>query len=70
MKSFTITAFFPEVKPAHLAFQSIVAKGSTVELAVKRGLHEIRGRDGIRGKKVHEIRLTVKEINLAAAPEK
>ena len=32
MRSFSISAFFPEVKPAHAAFQSYVSKASEMDI--------------------------------------
>jgi hypothetical protein len=61
MKAFSITAFFPEAK-AHLAYQSTTKEAAEMETAVARGLHEIRKRDGIKGKQLSEVRLTVKLI--------
>jgi hypothetical protein len=62
MKSFVISAFFPEVKPAHEAFQSCVSKGSEMNVAVCRALAEMRDRPGLKRKRITEVRLTVKEI--------
>ena len=61
MKAFSVTAFFPEVK-AHLAYQSTTKEAAEMETAVSRALQEIRKRDGIRGKQLSEVRLTVKVI--------
>ena len=66
MKSFSISAFFPEVKPAHAAFQHCVAKASEMDIAAARGLRELRERPGIKGKRITEVNLKVKEINRAA----
>lgn len=66
MKSFTVTAFFPEVKPAHAAWQTVVATGSDINVAVSRGMRELRSRPGVAGKRVSEVRLTVKETGVAA----
>ena len=68
MKSFSIAAFFPEAK-AHLAFQSCTARASDMATAVSRGLTEIRERPGIKGKRISEVRLTVKELDGVATEE-
>jgi len=68
VRSFSISAFFPEVK-AHLAFQSCTAKASDMSTAVSRGLEEIRERPGIKGKRISEVRLTVKELDAVAPKE-
>lgn len=67
MRSFSISAYFPEVKPAHAAFQSCVSKGSDVDVAVSRGLAELRARPNVKGKHISEIRLTIKEIEPSAS---
>ena len=59
MKSFSVSAFFPEVK-AHLAYQSCVARAAEMSTAVSRGLDELRARPGVAGKRITEVRLTVK----------
>jgi|GEM_PF-2539881 len=63
MKAFAVTAFFPEVKPAHAAFQSCVSTAAQMSTAISRGLYEMRERPGLKGKRIHEVRLTVKEID-------
>lgn len=69
MKSFSVSAFFPEVKPAHVAWQSITIEGGTIVEAALRGLSRLRERPGIKGKHVTEVRLTIKEISpLAQSP--
>ena len=62
MRSFSIDAFYPEVKPAHLAFQSCVAKADDMRTAVARGIGVLRSRPGVKGKRIREVRLTVKEV--------
>jgi hypothetical protein len=66
MKAFSITAFFPEAK-AHLAYQSTTSEAAEMETAVARGLQEMRKRDGIKGKQLSEVRLTVKLIERGRA---
>lgn len=62
MKSFTVTAFFPEVK-AHLAFQSATVKACDFSTAAARAFNEIHARPGIAGKRITEVRLTVKQVD-------
>jgi hypothetical protein len=66
MKSFTIDAFFPEVKPAHAAFQSTTKLASNIGVAAVRAMNEIRARPALKGKRITEVRLTVKELLSAA----
>jgi len=62
MRSFSISAYFPEVKPAHAAFQSCISKASEMDVAASRGLAELRARPNVKGKRISEVRLTIKEI--------
>jgi hypothetical protein len=61
MKSFTVTAFFPEAK-AHLAYQSITINAGDLNVAVARGISRLRSRPGIAGKHITEVRLTIKLV--------
>jgi len=61
LKSFTVTAFFPEVKPAHCAWQTGTVKASDLGVAAVRAIHELRSRPGVAGKHISEVRLTIKE---------
>ena len=56
LRSFSISAFFPEVKPAHAAFQSYVSKASEMDIAVSRGVADLRARPGVKGKRITELR--------------
>lgn len=68
MRAFTISAFFPEVKPAHAAFQSTVQRASEMSTAVSRGIEEIRAREALKGKRIREVRLTVRELEESGPP--
>jgi hypothetical protein len=59
VKSFSITAFFPEVK-AHLAWQTVTIHAGNFDVAASRGLKQIRARPGIAGKRITEVRVTIK----------
>jgi hypothetical protein len=69
VRSFSVSAFFPEVKPAHAAFQSCVAKAAEMDTAVARGLADLRARPGVKGKRIREVRLTVKELDVAPSEQ-
>jgi hypothetical protein len=56
MRSFIISAFFPEVKPAHAALQSYVSKASEMDIAVSRGVADFRARPGVKGEWITEVR--------------
>jgi hypothetical protein len=60
VKSFSVTAFFPEVK-AHLAWQTVTVHAGSYDVAASRGLKQIRARPGIAGKRITEVRVTVKQ---------
>jgi hypothetical protein len=64
MKSFIITAFFPEVKPAHEAWQTVVTTASDINVATARGIRALRSRPGVAGKHVSEVQLTIKEAGI------
>lgn len=61
MKSFIVTAYFPEVKPAHAAWQTVTVTASDFTVAATRGLQKIHALPGVAGKHITEVRLTIKE---------
>lgn len=62
MKSFLVTTFFPEVKPAHAAWQVCEVKAGNIGLAAARALRLIRARESIRGKRISNVQVTIKEL--------
>jgi hypothetical protein len=62
MKDWSITAYFPEVRPAHLAEQACVVRASSLGTAARVGLDVIRDRDEMRGKRITTARITVRMI--------
>jgi hypothetical protein len=54
-----VSAFFPEVKPAHLANQGCSIEACRLTTAAYRGLEEIFNRDGIKGKHITIAKVTV-----------
>lgn len=64
MKSYSVTAFFPEVKPAHRAEQHCVVQANNMALAAKRGLQQLR-KEAAAGKRVTTVRLTIRLIGKA-----
>lgn len=62
VKEYSVSAFFPEVKPAHLADQACRVQANNICLAAKRALHELRKRDGIKGKRITTVKLTIRVI--------
>jgi hypothetical protein len=69
MKSFAVEAYFPEVKPAHCAFQSVVVKASNPACAANRALCELRKRPGVIGKHITVVKLTISEVRGVASRE-
>ena len=67
MKFFSVYAFFPEIRPAHRAWESCTVKASTLSAAVSRGLRTIRPR--LKGKRITEARITVKMFDGTQSPE-
>jgi hypothetical protein len=63
MKTFSVSVFFPEVKPAHAAWQSASSAATEIGVAVSRALSEIRERPGIKGKRIKEAQITVRELD-------
>jgi len=62
MRTWAVSAFFPEVKPAHMAEQSIVVKASDIGTAARRAIDGIRERGGIKGKRIATVKLTVQSL--------
>jgi hypothetical protein len=54
-----VSAFFPEVKPAHLANQGVKVEACRMTTAAYRGLEELLARDGVKGKHVTIAKLTI-----------
>jgi len=59
MRLWSISAFFPEVKPAHLAQQSCVVPASGIEVAARRGLECLLDLEGIKGKHINIVKLSI-----------
>jgi hypothetical protein len=62
MKRFSISAFFPEVKPAHAAEQLCSFDASNMGQAAHRAMLEFRKRPALKRKRITEVRLTIREI--------
>lgn len=61
MKSFIVTAYFPEVKPAHAAWQTITVTAFDFTVAATRALQKMRLLPGVAGKHITEVRITIKQ---------
>ncbi len=67
MNDWSVTAFFPELRPAHLAEQSVTVRASSLGTAARVGLDVIRERDEMKGKRLTTARITVRLIAAAKA---
>lgn len=70
MKDWSVSAFFPELRPAHLAEQKVKVRASSLRAACSFGLDRIRERDGMKGKKITTAQIWVRLIDGNAAREK
>jgi len=59
VRTWGITAFFPEVKPAHVATQSCCIEACSIATAAHRGLEAIYDREPIRRKHISIVKLTI-----------
>jgi hypothetical protein len=66
MRAWNVSAFFPEVRPAHLAQQSCTVDASDMAVAARRGLEFIFEAAAIKGKRISVAKLTI----VAASKEK
>ena len=62
MRQWRIQAFFPELKPAHLAHQEIVVERTTLRGALGLAMDEIKRRAGIKGKRITVAKFIVIEL--------
>ena len=70
LKDWSVTAYFPEVRPAHLADQRVTVRASSLGTAARAGIDVIRERQELRGKKITTARITVRMIESSKAGEK
>ncbi len=69
LKSYYVGAFFPEVRPAHCSEQSVVVIAANLAIAARRGMSQLRKREGVRGKRVTTVKLTIREMPASNAGE-
>lgn len=65
MNIFSVSAFFPEVKPAHASEQTCTIEACRMTTAAQRGLEKLLQRDGIKGKKITTVRINMRLIGEA-----
>jgi hypothetical protein len=63
VKDWTVSAFFPELRPAHLAEQEVKVRASSIGTAARVGIDVMRESDAMKGKKITTARITVRLIN-------
>lgn len=59
MRTWSVSAFFPEVRPAHEAQQSCSVEACDIPEAARRALDELLGREYIKGKHISVVRLAI-----------
>ena len=59
MRQWNVSAFFPELRPAHMAYQHCVVVAGTIAVAARRGLIELLNIDGVKGKHIAIAKLTI-----------
>lgn len=59
MRAWSISAFFPEVKPAHEAMQSCTVQANRISTAAQRGLDEVLSRDAIKHRHITIVKLSI-----------
>jgi hypothetical protein len=69
MKEYYVSAFFPEVRPAHEAEQSTTVRATKASVAAYRGLAVLEQRTGIKGKRISTVRLVVRIVRVVPAGE-
>lgn len=66
MRHFTVSAFFPNLRPAHLAYQRQSVDAESLEKAIVLALTQIRALPALHGKHMTEVTLTAVEVKVAA----
>lgn len=59
MRNWSVSAFFPEVKPAHIAQLSTTVAATSIRVAAHRGLARILDLEAMKGKHVSIVKLTI-----------
>lgn len=59
MRRWNISAFFPEVKPAHMAHQACTVEASSIVSASRRGMAELLNVEGVKGKRIGIAKITI-----------
>jgi hypothetical protein len=59
VRNWNVSAFFPEVKPAHEAQQSCTVSACRLTTAAQRGLEDLLSRAALKGKHISTARVTI-----------
>lgn len=59
MRPWSVSAFFPEVKPAHEATQSCTVEAASMGIAARLALSEISQREAIKGRHLTVAKLSI-----------
>lgn len=68
MKTWEVYAVFPEVLAKH-TFQTARVEAGGFDTAAARALREIRKREGIKGKRISKLKLSLVAVDTAAEQE-
>ena len=67
MKNFFVHVRFPELPASH-AEQTATVEAGNLALAAKRGLENIRRREHVRGRRIHEVVIRVAQSETKQDP--
>lgn len=59
MRTWSVSAFFPEVRPAHQAQQSCFVDACDIPAAARRALDQILGLEAVRGRHISVVKVTI-----------
>lgn len=59
MRSWNLSAFFPEVKPAHTAQRGEVVEASSLPCAARRGIEVMLASEALKGKRITIAKVTI-----------
>lgn len=68
MKSYRVTATFPELPAAH-AVQEARGQGSTLSVGIKRALDAILGERHVKGRRISTVKLFVRVEQIESEPQ-
>lgn len=69
MRDWSISAFFPQVKPAHLAQRSCTVHACKMTTAALRGLEKLLSSEELHGKHISIVKLSIVAAGKDTAPK-